>query len=93
MSGLATTKESSFSHISSMVIGREGCSNLHYLSLYLCGHLLIQLGGIAVQVGLYGQCSAPMYSSSREMVSNFRSASASGHLLIRSCFISHLSPL
>ena len=34
-----------------MIISRESHSDLHYFSLHLRGRLLIQFGGVAVQVG------------------------------------------
>ena len=66
----------------------------HTTSAFTCV-VACQFSSVALQfrLGLYSQCSTPMHSLSREMVSNFRSTSASGRLLIRSCFISHLSPL
>ena len=53
-----------------------------------CGSVALWFG-----LGLYLHHSAPMCSSSREMVSDLRLASTLGCLPIRSCFISHVSPL
>ena len=51
VSSFTTTKALSFSHISSMIVGQECCSDVHYLSLYLHGCLLLWFSGIAVWVG------------------------------------------
>ena len=51
MSSLATTKTSSFSHVSSTIIGRESHSDSRYFSFHLHGRLLIWFDGVAVWVG------------------------------------------
>ena len=52
MSGLAATETLSFSHVSSMIVGRESHPNSCYLSLYLHGRLPLWFGGIVVWVRL-----------------------------------------